>query len=49
MEKKDGSYRLVDLNKFDMERDFDSTQVSWLLRIMRQEIDEARKGKKGGK
>lgn len=47
--KKDGSYRLVDLNKFDMERDFDSTQVSWLLRIMRQEIDNARNWKKGKK
>ena len=47
--KKDGSYRLVDLNKFDIERDFDSAETTWMLRILRQEIDKARKGKKGGK
>lgn len=41
--KKDGSYRLVDLNKFDIERDFDRAKTTWMLRTLRQEIDKARK------
>lgn len=47
--RKDGSYRLIDLVKFDREREFDSGSVAWQLCIVNQQLGNARKNRKRGK
>lgn len=47
--KKDGSWRLVNLGRFDMERGFDSAVVANELVHLWWELDAARKAKKRGK
>lgn len=44
--RKDGSYRLIDLVKFDREREFDSGSVAWQLCIVNQQLRNARKNRK---
>ena len=44
--KKDGSYRLVDLNKFDLERGFNGGTVAWLCWNLHHDLTEARKNRK---
>lgn len=44
--KKDGSYRLVNLNNFDKERGFDGPETAAMLLRLKRTLDEARKGKK---
>ena len=47
--KKDGSYRLVNLNRFDYERGFESGSVAWWCWNIHNELTEARKNRKRGK
>ncbi len=47
--KKDGNYRLVDLDKFDLERGFNSGSVAWSLCELWHDLDNARNWKKGKK
>ena len=44
--KKDGSYRLVNLNNFDKERGFDGPETAAMLLRLNRTLDGARKGKK---
>lgn len=44
--KKDGSYRLVNLNNFDKERGFDGPETAAMLLRLKRTLDKARKGKK---
>lgn len=44
--KKDGSYRLVNLNNFDKERGFDGPETAAMLLRLKRTLDEARKGKR---
>lgn len=44
--RKDGSYRLVDLNKFDLERGFNGGTVAWLCWNLHHDLTEARKNRK---
>ena len=44
--KKDGSYRLVNLNNFDKERGFDGPETAAMLLRLKRTLDGARKGKK---
>ena len=44
--KKDGSYRLVNLNNFDKERGFDGPETAALLLRLKRTLDGARKGKR---
>lgn len=47
--KKDGDYRLIDLNKFDTERGFCSFDTAWRLYEVWHDVEAARKAKKKGK
>ena len=47
--RKDGTYRLVDLDKFDLERGFTSGAVAWRLYDLYHDLAEARETRKKGK
>ena len=47
--KKDGTYRLVDLDKWDDERGFSSRDTAWMLWNVWNNKDKARKTVKRGK
>lgn len=43
--KKDGNYRLIDLDNFDNERGFDSYEVAWMLFKVWKAKEDAKKAK----
>ena len=47
--RKDGTYRLINLDEFDVKRGFSSESVAWWCLYLNRELAEARKNRKRGK